>query len=161
MSRNLRIVSESKTRGSWNGILPGWVGHDPVAIRNLSALSSVRVPSAAVTATVLASVNDPALLGVHIMVFDIGGDARLLAMDDLLLAIEEVAGGDPVLHFQVDAEEAALLEAGEIERRFPERLGGQGAGIGGGAAEARFLLDDGDFLAQEGGLRPAFLTRRS
>ena len=59
----------------------------------------------------------------------------------------------------VDPVEAALAQAGEVERGLAQGLAREGAGVDAGAAEEPPALDEGDALAEVGGLGRALLAR--
>src|SRR5688572_5163335 len=99
-----------------------------------------------------------AFVEVHLVPLEVFRDTSAFRLHDLLLAVKEVAGGDLVFQGKVDAVEAALMKAGEVERGLTKGLGGQGAGIGGGPAKDVLLLDERDTFAEVGRLRGAFFT---
>src|SRR3569833_1846977 len=79
---------------------------------------------------------------------EIFADQPPLRFDDGPFAVHEVGDRDVLLHVEVHAVQAALPEAGEVERRLAQRLGWNGAGVDRGAARARRAVDDGDALAE-------------
>ena len=81
--------------------------------------------------------------------------------DDRALAKHEVADRDVVLDPQIDAIQAALPQAAEIQRGLPQRLRGNRPRIDGRAARLRRALDDADLLTEVRGLRCAFFARRT
>ena len=71
------------------------------------------------------------------------------AVRHLFLVPHEVGDRGLAPEREVDAEEPARAPAREHERGLAQRLAGDGAGVDAGAADARRLLDEGDFPAEE------------
>ena len=59
------------------------------------------------------------------------------------------------------AEEPAFAGAGQMQDRFAQGFGRDGAGVDGRAAQHVVLLDDGDFLAELGRLNGRLLPGRA
>jgi hypothetical protein len=76
------------------------------------------------------------------------GHERDLVLDHEVLAREQLRDRDLLaLQAQVDAVEAALAVAREVQRRLAQRLRGQRAGVDPRAADVLEALDQGDLLA--------------
>ena len=104
------------------------------------------------------ALNDPYDGGSHLPDVD---PLPLLLHDDVL-AVHECAHGALALHRDVDGVAiAALVEAGEVQRRFAQGLGGDRAGVDARAAEDRLALDEGDALAEVRRLRRSLFTCRT
>lgn len=100
----------------------------------------------------------PAPVKVHVVTREVPGDAFPFAGGDLAFAEQEVPRGDLVLEGEIDAVEFAFAEAGKVEGGLAERLGGEGAGVGRGAAEGGLLFDQRHLPAKIGRLGGAFLS---
>src|SRR2546428_12080060 len=85
-------------------------------------------------------------------------DAPALHVHHFALVMHEVVNGKIFLERIVDTVEAALLEAGKIERGFAEGLAGNGTGIDTTAAHMLAALDDGHAFAKVGSLSASLLT---
>ncbi len=98
-------------------------------------------------------VHERAVAGEDVHLEDVHAVANFvgLAGGDGVFAKEEVLHTDGALELALEAEESAVVVAGEEEGGFLEGFGGEGAGVGAGAAEAGFLFDEGDGAAVEGG----------
>jgi hypothetical protein len=77
------------------------------------------------------------------------------------LVVHEVVYGEIFLERVVDAVEAALLKAGEVQGGFAQRFAGDRAGVDATAAGVLSAFDHGDALAEVGGLRAGFFSRRA
>jgi hypothetical protein len=86
-------------------------------------------------------------------------NALALHVDDFALVMHEVVDGQILFQRVVDTVEAALLEAGKIERGFAQRLAGNGAGVDAASAHMLDALDNGNAFAEIGSLRAAFFAR--
>jgi hypothetical protein len=85
-------------------------------------------------------------------------DALALHIDHGAFMVHEILNSEIIFERIVDAIEAALLEAGEIERGFSQRFAGNCAGVDATSAHVRGAVDDGDALAKIGGLGASFFA---
>ena len=85
-------------------------------------------------------------------------DAPALHLDDFAFVVHEIVDGEIFFQRVVDAVEAALLQAGEIEGRFAQRFAGDRAGVDATAADVLGALDDRHALAEVGGLSAGFFA---
>ena len=88
-------------------------------------------------------------------------DALAFHFHHFALVVHEVVYGEIFLERVVDAVKAALLEAGEVQGGFAQRLAGDRAGIDATAAGVLGAFDYGDALAEVGGLGAGFFSRRA
>src|SRR5713101_823577 len=88
-------------------------------------------------------------------------DAPALHFDNLALVMHEVVHREVFLQRVIDAVEAALLQAGKIECGFAQGLAGNGPRVDAAPAHVFGALDDGDALAEVGGLGAGFFTGRT
>src|SRR5713101_369933 len=88
-------------------------------------------------------------------------NAPALHVDDFTLVVHEIVDSEIFLEGIVDTVEAALLEAGKVERGFAKGLAGNGAGIDATAAHVLGALDDGNAFAKIGGLGAALFPGRT
>jgi len=105
--------------------------------------------------------DDLDLVAAHVLADDLH-----LGADDLLAARDQVLDGDlgppasaPAFARAV-AVKSALLDAGQVQHGLPQRLAGDGPGVGADAAEDAVALDEGDALAELGRLDRGLLPRR-
>ena len=103
-----------------------------------------------------------ALVAIDFVPAQVVVDPLPLVRDDAVFAVHEIGDGDAV-DGDVDRAfaEAALPEAGEVQRRLAQRLRRNGAGVDARAAEDRLALDERDTLAEVRRLRSALLAGRS
>jgi hypothetical protein len=79
-------------------------------------------------------------------------DAAALHLDDFSFVVHEIVDGEVVFQRIVDAIEAALFEAGEIEGGFAKCFAGNRAGVDAAAADGFGAFHDRDSLTEIGGL---------
>src|SRR6185503_1853346 len=79
-------------------------------------------------------------------------------LDDVVGAKREIFDRDRLFQTIAGSVEVALAEPREIENRFAEGLAGDGAGVGGDAADDGSAFDDADGLTELGGLDRGFLA---
>ena len=84
-----------------------------------------------------------------------------LGLDHLVDAEAQVRHGDLFLDVVVDAVDALVLEAGEVQHGLPHGLAGDGAGVDAGAADDLALLDHGHAAAALGALDGGALAGRA
>ena len=84
-----------------------------------------------------------------------------LVLDHLLDPERQVRHGDLLLHAVVDAVDALVLEAGQVQHGLAHRLARDGARVDAGAADRFAALDERDTLAELGGLDRGALARRA
>ena len=82
-------------------------------------------------------------------------------LGDFDFAMHELRNREVLPQGVVDPVQAALTEAGEVERGLAKRLARDGAGVDQRAAEEAVLLDQGHALSEVGGLGRALLARRA
>src|SRR5216683_915479 len=80
-------------------------------------------------------------------------------LDDVLRAEREIGHGDLFFHAIVHSVDVLVVEAGEVQHRFANGFAGNGSGVDGRAADDFELLDEGDALAELGGLDRRALAR--
>ena len=81
-------------------------------------------------------------------------------LDNDALAVHEIADADVGAHRNIDAIKPALLQTGQLQRAFAQRLGRNRSGIDARAARSRFLFDQRDAFAEIRRLTRAFFARR-
>ena len=84
-----------------------------------------------------------------------------LVLDHLLDPERQVRHGDRVLHAVVDAVDALIQEARQVQHRLPHRLARDRAGVDAGAADDLALFDEGDPPADLGRLDGSPLAGRT
>ena len=135
-----------------DGDLAETAGLVPVAMMMLGASKS-DCPRDAGDADVCGS-RRPACAVDHVDA--VAGELRLrdvdFGLDHVLHAEGEVRHGDLFLDPVVDAVDALVAVAGEVQHGFAHGLAGDGAGVDAGAADDLALLDDGHALAVLGAL---------
>ena len=82
-------------------------------------------------------------------------------LDHLVDAEAQVRHGDLFLDVIVDAVDALVLEAGEVQHGFAHGLAGNGAGVDAGAADDFALLDHRHAAAALGALNGRTLSGRA
>jgi hypothetical protein len=85
-------------------------------------------------------------------------DAGALHVHDFALVVHEILDGEIFLKRVIDAVETALLKPGKIERGLAQRLAGDGTGVDAAAAWVVGAFDDGNALAEIGGLRAGLFS---
>ena len=156
-----RIPSESSTRSSSNSTPAGRAGLVPVAITMNSPSDRCSVRPGSVLDDNGVRVDESAVPGVEVdpVAHQLTAHHVLLLGDDVLGAGEQIRGRDLLLDAVAGAVQFALAHAGQVDHRFAQRLGRDGAGVDAHAAEHPAALDDGDRLAElcrrDGGLLPA------
>jgi hypothetical protein len=97
----------------------------------------------------------------HAVPVKVAADARRLRAAHGVLARDQRRDVQLLLHLEREPVEIALPVPGQEQRGFAQGLGGQGAGVHGGAARLRGALDHRDAFAEVRGLRGALLTGRA
>ena len=97
----------------------------------------------------------------HVVPFEVPADARDFELADRVLPRQETRHGELRIHLDRQPEQLALSMAREKERRLPQRLRRQRAGVDGGAARLVAALHDEDPLAEVRSLDGAFFASRS
>jgi hypothetical protein len=103
-----------------------------------------------------APVDELDLVARDVLVDDVAEGAH-----DLVLAEHEVAHVEGGRLADLEAVEATLSEAREVERGLAQRLRWDRPGVDAGAAHVGRSLDEGDPLAEVGGLSRALLAGRA
>src|SRR2546430_16504413 len=88
-------------------------------------------------------------------------NALALHVDYFAFVVHEIVDGEIFLERVVDTVEAALLEAGKVERGFAKSLAGNGAGVDAASTHMLGALDDGNAFAKIRGLGAALFTSRA
>src|SRR6267143_7049478 len=88
-------------------------------------------------------------------------DALAFHVHDFALVVHEIVDGEIFLQRVINAIESALLQAGEIERGFAERLAGNGTRVDAAATHVIGAFDDGDALAEVSRLGATLFTGRT
>ena len=81
--------------------------------------------------------------------------------DDFAFMAHEVVHGEIFFQRVVNAVKASLLQPGKIKGGFAQRFAGDGAGVDATAAGMLGAFNDGDTLAEIGGLSACFFAGRS
>src|SRR5689334_19223961 len=88
-------------------------------------------------------------------------DAAALHLNDFPLVVHKVMDGEVVLERIVDAIQAPLRQAGEIESGLAQSLAGHSAGVNAAAAGNTGPFDHGDPLAEVRRLGAGFFAGRT
>ena len=146
-----RMLSESMMVAPSNSTVAGRAGLVPVAMTMFSALIS-RSCAGDLAQGDGVVVDEPAGAGEQgdVVAGQLVADDVDLAADHVLGAGGQVGDGDVLLDPVTLPVQLALGEAGEIEHRLAQRLGGDGAGVDADPADHVAAVDDGHPAAELG-----------